>query len=83
MPSRDSLGDLHVEHVFDVPLREVSGICLRRGDNHRMSLIAVGDRAAKVACLALPLEDLQSPPWQEIDVAGFAGSQLPKDDPQI
>ena len=83
MPSHNFLGDLHVEHVFDVPLREVSGICLRRGANHRMSLIAVGDRAAKVACLALPPEDFQSPPWQEIDLAGFAGSQLPQDDPQI
>lgn len=83
MPSHDSLGDLRVEHVFDVPLREVSGICLRRGDSHRMSLIAVGDRAAKIAWLALPPEDLQSPPWQEIDVAGFASSQLPQDDPQI
>ena len=83
MPSHDSLGELHVEHVFDVPLREVSGICLRRGHNRRMSLIAVGDRAAKLACLALPPEDFQSPPWQEIDVAGFAGSQLPQEDPQI
>ena len=46
MPSHNSLGDLHEEHVFDVPLREVSGICLRRGPNRRMSLIAVGDRAA-------------------------------------
>ena len=83
MPSDNSLGDLDVEHVFDVPLREVSGICLRRGSSRQMSLIAVGDRAAKVACLALPPEDLQSPPWQEIDVAGFAGSQLPEDNPQI
>jgi hypothetical protein len=40
---------LQVRRVIDVPLREVSGICLRRNRNGRMSLIAVGDHAAKVA----------------------------------
>jgi hypothetical protein len=39
---------LRVRRVVDVPLREVSGICLRRGRNGRMSLIAVGDRVAKI-----------------------------------
>jgi hypothetical protein len=38
---------LRVRRVVDVPLREVSGICLRRGRNGRMFLIAVGDRVAK------------------------------------
>jgi len=36
---------LRVRRVVDVPLREVSGICLRRSRNGRSSLIAVGDRA--------------------------------------
>jgi hypothetical protein len=44
---------LRVRRVVDVPLREVSGICLRRGRNGRMSLIAVGDRVAKVAWFSL------------------------------
>jgi hypothetical protein len=35
---------LRVRRVIDVPLREVSGICLRRSRNGRMFLIAVGDR---------------------------------------
>ena len=39
---------LRVRRVVDVPLREVSGICLRRG-NGQMFLIAVGDRVAKIA----------------------------------
>jgi hypothetical protein len=34
-------------------LREVSGICLRRNRNGRMSLIAVGDRIAKIAWFSL------------------------------
>ena len=38
-----------VSRVVDVPLREVSGICLRRNRSGRMLLIAVGDRVAKVA----------------------------------
>ena len=40
---------LRVRRVVDVPVHEVSGICLRRGRNGRMSLIAVGDRVAKIA----------------------------------
>ena len=44
---------LRVRRVVDVPLREVSGICLGRSDNGRMFLIAVGDRAAKIALVFL------------------------------
>ena len=40
---------LRVRRLVDVPLREVSGICSRRGRNCRMFLIAVGDRVAKPA----------------------------------
>jgi hypothetical protein len=40
---------LQVRRVIDVPLREVSGICLRRGQAGRMYIVAVGDHAAKVA----------------------------------
>jgi hypothetical protein len=45
---------LRVHRVVDVPLREVSGICLRRGRNGRMFLIAVGDRVAKIAWFSQP-----------------------------
>ena len=38
-----------VRRVVDVSLQEVSGICSRHSRSGRMSLIAVGDRAAKVA----------------------------------
>ena len=48
---------LRVRRVVDVPLREVSGICLRRGRNGRMSLIAVGDRVAKIAWFSQPRSD--------------------------
>ena len=45
---------LQVRRVIDAPLHEVSGICLRRGRNGRMSLIAVGDRMSKIAWFSLP-----------------------------
>ena len=46
---RSNRDRLRVLRVVDVPLREVSGICLRRSRNGRMSLIAVGDRVATIA----------------------------------
>jgi hypothetical protein len=75
--------NLRAQRTLDVPLREVSGICLLRGQNHRMSLIAVGDSAAMVACLPLPPRDSPSLDWQMTNVAKFQGSKLPENDPQI
>ena len=74
---------LRVHRVLDVPLREVSGICLRRGRNRQMSLIAVGDRVAKVAWLSLPPSDSGSLDWSTTNVSKVSGSKLPKNDPQI
>jgi hypothetical protein len=74
---------LRAQLVLDVPLREVSGICLRRGRNRKMALIAVGDRVAKVAWLRLPQRDLNSPEWQTIKLAAFSGSRFPRKHPQI
>jgi len=44
---------LRVRRVVHVPLREVSGICLHRSDNNRMFLIAISDRAAKIAWFSM------------------------------
>src|SRR5215510_6016605 len=74
---------LRVRRVVDVPLREVSGICLRRGRNGRMSLIAVGDRVAKIAWFPEPNHDDGRIEWQTGNIAKLAGSMLPKHDPQI
>jgi hypothetical protein len=80
---RHSIKNLRAVHVFDVPLREVSGICLRRGRKRKMSLIAVGDRAATIACLALPPPDMSSLEWDTIDVADFGGTHLSHNGEQI
>ena len=70
---------LRVRRVVDVPLREVSGICLRRGRNGRMFLIAVGDRVAKIAWFS----DADRIDWHTRNIAKLSGSMLPKHDPQI
>ena len=69
--------------MVDVPLREVSGICLRRGRNGRMFLIAVGDRVAKIAWFSQPRSDGGRIDWHTSSIAKLSGSMLPKHDPQI
>jgi hypothetical protein len=74
---------LRVQRKVDVPLREVSGICLRRSGRARMSLMAVGDRAAKLAWTALARSDEGELLWQIIDISHLPGSAMPAKNPQI
>src|SRR5262249_13808061 len=80
---RSNKSRLRVCRVVDVPLREVSGICLRRSRNGRMFLIAVGDRAAKIAWFSQPHRDGGRIDWHTSNIAKLSGSMLPKRDPQI
>ena len=74
---------LQVRRVIDVPLREVSGISLHRGRAGRMSIVAVGDHAAKVAWFALPRDDVGRISWHTSNIAKLSGSLLPRRDSQI
>jgi len=74
---------LRVRRVVDVPLREVSGICLRRSRGGRMFLIAVGDRVAKIAWFSEPRSDEGPIDWHTSNIANLSGSMLPLDHPQI
>src|SRR6516164_7400166 len=74
---------LRVRRVVDVPLREVSGICLRRSQNGRSSLIAVGDRAAEIAWFSQPRNDRARIEWHTSDLSKLSGSMLPRHDSQI
>jgi hypothetical protein len=74
---------LRALRVVDVPLHEVSGICVRHSRTGRMSLIAVGDRASKIAWFSLPRSDEGRIDWHTSDLAKLSGSMLPEDDPQI
>lgn len=74
---------LRVYRVEDVPLREVSGICLRRGAGGELALIALGDRAARAVWFVQPSDDTATLAWQSADLADIEGTSLPVDDPQI
>ena len=74
---------LRVRRVIDVPLREVSGICLRHGRNGQMFLIAVGDRVAKIAWFSQPRSDGGRIDWHTSNIAKLSGSMLPERDSQI
>src|SRR3974390_2364971 len=80
---RSNKNRLRVRRVVDVPLREVSGICLRRSRNGRMFLVAVGDRAAKIAWFSQPLSDGGQIDWHTSNIAKLPGSKLRKHDSQI
>src|SRR5215471_15534034 len=80
---KSNKNQLRVRRVVDVPLREVSGICLHRSRNGRKSLIAVGDRVAKIAWFPQPRSDRGRIDWHTSNIAELLGSMLPKHDPQI
>jgi hypothetical protein len=69
--------------VMDVPLREVSGICLRRGPAGELTLLALGDRAAVAVWFAQPSDDMAALDWQTADLTQIEGTRLRKKDPQI
>src|SRR6516165_1645833 len=81
--SKSNKNRLRVRRVVDVPLREVSGICLRRSRNGLMFLIAVGDRVAKIAWFSQPRGDGGRIDWHTKNIAKLSGSTLPKRDSQI
>jgi hypothetical protein len=74
---------LKVYRVVDVPLEEVSGICLRWGPAGETSLVAIGDRVAVAAWFVQPADDMAALDWHTADVASLEGTHLPQDDPQI
>jgi hypothetical protein len=80
---RDNGTTLSVLRTEDVPLQEVSGVCLRRDAGGDMGLVAFGDRTSVAAWVDLPSDDLGAYHWQTIDMADVEGSLIPRDDPQV
>lgn len=74
---------LTVARTEDVPLEEVSGICLRRGPGGVTQVVAIGDRAAVGAWTIVPDEPGGPLAWQTAALAGLTGTRIPADDPQI
>lgn len=81
--SKNGKNRLQPAREVDVPLREVSGICLRRGVKHEMSLMAVGDRSPTLAWTPLPACDDGRLDWRTVNIAHLPGTSLPAEDPQI
>jgi hypothetical protein len=74
---------LSVLRTEDVPLQEVSGVCLRREARGDMALVAFGDRTSIAAWVELPSDDHGAYVWQTVDMADVEGSLIPRDDPQV
>lgn len=75
--------ELSVLRTEDVPLQEVSGVCLRREAGGDMALVAFGDRTSMAAWVELPDDDRGAYRWQTVDMADVEGSLIPRDDPQV
>src|SRR5262245_34582043 len=80
---RDAKPELAVMRTEDVPLEEVSGVCLRREARGDMALVAFGDRTSIAAWVELPDDDRGAYRWKTIDLADVEGSLIPRDDPQV
>ncbi len=74
---------LSVLRTEDVPLQEVSGVCLRREFGGDMALVAFGDRTSIAAWVELPSDDRGTYIWKTVDLADVEGSRIPRDDPQV
>lgn len=84
MPKRgDAVSTLSVLRTEDVPLLEVSGLCLRREAGGDMALVAFGDRTSVAAWVELPDDDQGAYVWKTVDMADVEGSLIPRDDPQV
>ena len=80
---RDETAELTVLRTEDVPLEEVSGLCLRRASGGEMGLVAFGDRTSLAAWVELPDDDRGAYRWTTVDLADVEGSEIPRDDPQV
>jgi hypothetical protein len=80
---RDEEPELTVLRTEDVPLEEVSGVCLRREAGGDMALVAFGDRTSLAAWVELPDDDRGAYRWKTVDLADVEGSLIPRDDPQV
>lgn len=74
---------LRPERLIDIPLEEVSGICVDRSRRGRLSLLAIGDRLAIGARLSLTDPDDDELEWELAPISRLSGTRLPKRDPQV
>src|SRR5215204_1693327 len=80
---RNDEGTLSVLRTEDVPLQEVSGVCLRREAGGDMAIVAFGDRTSVAAWVELPSDDRGKYRWKTVDMADAHGSLIAGDNSQV
>jgi hypothetical protein len=68
---RDEVMGLSVLRTMDVPLQEVSGVCLRREARGDMALVAFGDRTSIAAWVELPSDNGGAYVWKAKENLGL------------
>ncbi len=76
-----SKNDLKIERILDIPIREVSGLCLYRPPDGRVLLAAIGDTTAELAWTRL--EAGGEVDWQVLDLATIEGMPARKPSSQF
>lgn len=71
---------LSVDRTLDIPLAEVSGICVHHGADGAARLVAIGDAAGTAVWAEATADSLGS--WQEVDLAAASGGVIPSEDCQ-
>ena len=66
--------------TFDIPLREVSGLCVRSGADGRDVLVAIGD--ARGTAVWTDMSTGVQGDWHEVDLAARSGGRIPSRDCQ-
>jgi hypothetical protein len=76
-----SKNELQIERILDIPIREVSGLCLHRPADGRVFLAAIGDTTAEVAWTQLGVGG--EPDWHVLDLATLEGMPARKQSSQF
>lgn len=71
---------LSIERTLDIPLADMSGICVYRPEGRPSRLVAIGDDASTVVWAESDGDGLG--PWHEVDLAVKAQGAMPDSDTQ-
>jgi hypothetical protein len=74
--------DVEARRVGGIPLAEVSGLAVGRDRQDRVTVAAIGDRAATIAWAPVG-EDIEDLDWQTLSLSEVEGTRIPGTDPQL
>jgi hypothetical protein len=74
--------DVKARTVGDIPLAEVSGLAIGRDREDRVTVAAIGDRAATIAWAQVG-DDIVDLDWQTLSLMHAEGTRIPGTDPQL